>query len=72
MSQSKGHSFLEACSNVFIGWSINFVIQLCLFPAVGVHIPISTNLTISLVFTGVSVLRTYVLRRLFNRLTKRK
>ena len=69
MSQSRKHSFIESWANVFIGWCINFCIQLTLFPALGIPVTMSQNLTISAVFTVVSITRSYCLRRWFNQIT---
>ena len=72
MSQTKTHSFIESWVNVTIGWSINFCVQLILFPAVGVHVTLAQNLTISATFTVISVTRSYLLRRWFNRVTNKQ
>jgi membrane protein implicated in regulation of membrane protease activity len=49
--------------------SINLVAlasQIVVFPLVGIHVPVSTNLEIGFYFTVISVVRSYVLRRWFN------
>jgi hypothetical protein len=39
---------------------------LIVFPLFGIHIPMSSNIAIGIIFTFVSLVRSYVLRRLFN------
>jgi hypothetical protein len=68
MMQSKKHSFIEASTNCFIGWLVAFLSQLVIFPIVDIHVDLYTNLEISVYFTLVSLLRSYCLRRIFNRL----
>jgi len=64
--QSRKESFYEACVNVFIGYWINFVANLVILPMIGFHITIAQNLYIGLLYTLVSVARSYVIRRYFN------
>ncbi|AKO97008.1 hypothetical protein MALG_01836 [Marinovum algicola DG 898] len=71
MSQSRGMSALEATSNVAVGWLVAFVTQMIVFPVLGIQVLLWQNLALSLVFTGVSLLRSYILRRIFVRLEAR-
>ena len=66
MEQSRLSSLLEAIANTLIGYVIALASQLIIFPMVGIHIPLSTNIEIGLWFTLVSVVRSYTLRRWFN------
>lgn len=70
--QSRVHSFLEACANIALGYLVALGAQLLVFPLYGIHIPLSTNLWIGLWFTLVSLARSYILRRLFNRFHLRR
>lgn len=65
--QSKGHSLLEAVLNTSIGYVIAILTQVAVFPLFGIHIPLEQDLLIGLIFTVVSLVRSYALRRLFNR-----
>ena len=65
--QSKRHSFMEAVLNVLIGYWIAIATQMAVFPLFGIHIPLEQDLLIGLIFTVVSLVRSYALRRLFNR-----
>ena len=61
---------IEAVANVVIGYWIAVGAQMAIFPLFGVHLPVSDNLMIAVLFTVVSLVRSYVLRRVFNRLRK--
>lgn len=65
--QSKRHSFYEAVVNVLVGYAIAVATQVLVFPLFGIHIPLEHDLLIGLIFTVVSLLRSYALRRAFNR-----
>ena len=64
--QTKIESFIEASTNVFIGYWVAIGSQLLIFPLFGVHIPLASNLMIGVWFTVVSFIRSYALRRWFN------
>lgn len=67
MNQTKLGSFYEACINVAIGFGINFAFNLVILPAVGLPMPsVSQNLLMGVLFTVVSVARSYLIRRYFN------
>jgi len=72
MSQTKTHSWVEAWTNVAIGYVINVVANLLIFPLFGINIAFTTNLGMGLIYTIISVIRSYVLRRVFNRKTTNK
>lgn len=65
MKQSRRMSFAEAVTNTAIGYLVALLTQLIAFPLVGVQASMGQNLAIGLVFTGVSIVRSYVLRRVF-------
>lgn len=64
--QPRWQSVLESVANVAAGFGIALGAQLAVFPLFGIHIPLSDNLAIGVIFTGVSLVRSYVLRRVFN------
>lgn len=66
--QSRKHSALEAIFNVVVGYLVAVLAQLAIFPSFGIYVAFSDNLIIGAFFTVVSLIRSYVLRRLFNRL----
>jgi len=67
--QSKKHSFLEAVTNTFVGFIISLVASFAIFPAVGIHTTPLQNLTVTIFYTIISIIRGYVLRRWFNKKT---
>ena len=67
MSQSKKGSLIEALVNIAIGYSINIVAQMVILPMFDLHTTLADNLGIGAMFTGISLVRTYVIRRWFNK-----
>ncbi|WP_208451197.1 DUF7220 family protein [Burkholderia anthina] len=68
MSQTKRGSFIEAMTNTAIGYGINYTANLVIFPFFGMHISPKANILLGLIYTGISIVRGYVLRRCFNRM----
>ena len=66
MSQTKLGSFIEACINIVIGFVINFCMNLLILPLFGFHITLIDNFYMGLLYTIVSIVRSYVIRRWFN------
>jgi hypothetical protein len=64
-------SFVEAIVNVAVGYGIAVLTQILIFPAFGLHTTLAQNLQMGLVFTGVSICRSFLLRRLFENLRVR-
>ena len=65
MTQSGLMSPVEAVTNTAIGYGIAIATQLAVFPLFGLQVTLAENLAIGVIFTAASVLRGYVLRRLF-------
>ena len=68
MSQSRTMSLVEAVTNVLIGYGVAVATQWAVFPLFGLHATLQENLVIGLVFTVVSLVRSYLLRRAFEAL----
>lgn len=66
MSQTRLGSFVEAWANILVGFSINYVANLCIFPFFGMHISALNNFYLGLIYTVISLARSFVLRRWFN------
>ena len=64
--QSRVSSLLEAGLNVVAGIVLSFLLQLVLFEAMGITASLSQNLVLTGAFSILSLVRGYVLRRLFN------
>ena len=58
-------SFIEALTNVAAGYGIAVLTQILIFPLFGLHTTLTQNLQMGLVFTGVSIARSFALRRVF-------
>lgn len=68
MSQSRVMSLVEAATNVLVGYGVAVAAQVTVFPLFGLQVTLGQNLTIGLVFTAISLVRSYALRRLFEAL----
>ena len=69
--QSSWMSLLEAITNIAIGYVVAVLTQVLVFPLFGVSVSLGDNLGIGAVFTIVSLLRSFALRRAFNALLAR-
>ena len=66
--QSKRGSLFEAIVNVACGIGVAWAATWLVFPWFGYEVTWSATLGITLVFTAVSLVRSYLVRRLFVRL----
>jgi len=67
--QSRKASSLEAFANTCVGWAINFTANLVILPYFGfTSITSAKAFGIGVVFTVISLARSYFLRRVFNRI----
>ena len=66
MNQSRIGSLIEACANVAIGFGINWVANLLILPLFGFNVTGSQAFNMGLMFTVISVVRSYAIRRWFN------
>lgn len=68
--QTRAASAVEAVANVLVGYFVALASQLVIFDVYGVHLSLGQNAMIGVWFTLVSLVRSYVLRRVFNRWRK--
>lgn len=67
MIQTRKGSFAEAWTNIAIGFSINYTANLLILPLFGFHsLTAGKNFVIGCIYTGISLARSYCLRRWFN------
>jgi hypothetical protein len=66
VTQSHLGSMIESAVNVMIGYCVALVSQLLIFPLFNINVSLSTNLWIGVWFTGISLARSYFVRRYFN------
>jgi hypothetical protein len=64
-------SFVEAIANVVIGYGVAVAANWLMLPFFGFPVSMGDSATIGLVFTGVAVIRSYALRRLFEEIRVR-
>jgi hypothetical protein len=72
VKQSRWMSLVEAVTNVLVGYGVAVATQWTVFPLFGLHATLQQNLLIGLIFTIVSLVRSYVLRRAFEALRIRQ
>jgi hypothetical protein len=66
MAQTKLGSFAEAWANIAIGFAINWTANMLVLPLFGFNVTGSQAFHIGVIFTGISLARSYILRRWFN------
>ena len=69
--QSRWMSLLEATTNIVVGYGLAVLTQMLVFPLFGLRASLGENLAIGAVFTVISLVRSFVLRRVFNALVVR-
>ena len=67
MKQSRAMSLVEAVANVIVGYGVAVVTQILIFPVFGLHATLAKNLKMGVIFSFVSIARSFALRRLFER-----
>ena len=72
MKQSKQMSLLESLTNVAVGYGVAVSAQILVFPMFGLDVSHSDNLAIGAIFTGISIVRSFTLRRVFEEIRFRK
>lgn len=68
MMQTKRKSAIEAAVNVSSGFLVAVAIQAAIYPLWGLKTDLIDNLGLAAVFTAASLVRSYVIRRIFNAL----
>lgn len=66
--QSRLMSATEAGTNVAIGYLVSVAANIIVLPAFGYDVTIADSFAIGLAFTAISLARSYILRRVFNRI----
>jgi hypothetical protein len=70
LAQTRRCSFAEALVNVVAGYLLALVTQRLAYPLFGVHTTFAADSAIAAVFTLVSLARSYLIRRVFERLAR--
>ena len=66
-AQSRAASLAEAVTNVLVGYLVALGAQQVVFPLFAIHTTMAQDAGIAAAFTLVSLLRAYLLRRVFER-----
>lgn len=64
--QTKRGSMTEAVANTCVGWAVNFTANLIVLPWFGFNVTPGQAFGIGVIFTVISLVRSYILRRFFN------
>ncbi len=65
--QTRKQSFTESLVNILIGYFTALFSQILVFPLFNIYISIYDNLLIGFYFTAISLVRSYLVRRYFNK-----
>ena len=64
--QSKRQSMIETLTSVFVGWIIGVILNMLALPLFDYDVSLTDGVLISIIFTAVSIIRSYIIRRWFN------
>lgn len=65
--QSKKASIVETVISTVAGLVTSIIIQIIVYPLYGLEVSFSQNLQLTAIFTAVSIVRGYIIRRFFNK-----
>lgn len=68
MKQSRLMSLVESLANIAVGVTVAFVSNAVVMPLVGMTVTLGQNVALTAIFTAISLVRSYLLRRAFNAL----
>lgn len=68
--QTRLGSWIEAWANIFVGFGVNWAANMLVFPLFGFNITAGQAFHVGLIFTAISLIRSYALRRIFNRIKR--
>ena len=64
--QTKKQSVIESLTNILVGLITSFLIQIIIYPIMGIPVSFNQNIVITIVFFIASFIRGYLIRRYFN------
>lgn len=67
--QKRWHSIVEANANLITSYPVTYAMYVWVLPHFGYNFSKEQGLELTLIFSGVSLLRQYAIRRLFNWIT---
>ena len=72
MKQSRTMSLVESLANVAVGYGVAVITQMLVFPLFGLSTTLADNMAMGAIFTVVSILRSFTLRRVFEAIRMRR
>ena len=66
--QSRLWSFIEVVTSVTVGFIIGVLSNIIVLPLFGLYASVTDSILISVIFTCIGVVRSYIIRRVFNKL----
>jgi len=66
LMQSKKMSFIESLTNVIVGYLVAVGANYIVLPMFGYMVNVADSFSIGIVFMVIGIIRSYLLRRLFN------
>ena len=70
--QTRWMSLAESLTNIAVGYALAVLTQIAVFPIFGLQASLGENLMIGVLFTSISLCRSFALRRIFNALDARQ
>ncbi len=64
--QSRRMSLIESLTQTVIGYLLAVVTQIIILPWFGLDLAVSQSFVMAAIFTGISLCRSYAIRRVFN------
>jgi len=68
--QSKLFSFIESVTNVVVGFIVAVLANILVLPLFGFYPSVGQATSIGVIFTIISLCRSYIIRRCFNKIKK--
>ena len=65
--QTRFQSFIESCTHIAIGFTLNLIFQIIIYHILNIKVNFGQNIMIGIYFTFISLTRTYLIRRYFNK-----
>lgn len=66
LGQSKLESLIESAINTGLGFLVAMVTQILIYPLFDIDVTVGDQALLALIFTAVSLVRGYIVRRYFN------
>lgn len=70
MSQTRKQSIIESLSQVIISYGLGVLTNYIVLPLFGLIVDAKSSFGIALIFSCISLIRSYMIRRLFTRIFK--